>query len=274
MKMFRCSLLVLIFFLHLLAVRGQSDQIPAHDSTEIFSVVLSENRKINIWVPPDYTTRMDSYPVLYMLDGGINEDFPHIANTVSQLIMENKIPKLILVGIPNTTRRLDLTGETEIASDRKIAPKVGGSAAFRKFINDELFPMISKKYRVKAERGIIGESLAGLFITETFLTAPEMFDFYIAMDPSLWWNDHYLVKNAQLFLEKLPDSPKRFWFAGSPAKDIYRYTDRLAGILNKSHLPALQWFYSREKNEQHSTIFKATKEKALIWAFQSTRSAH
>jgi predicted alpha/beta superfamily hydrolase len=79
---------------------------------------------------------------------------------------------MILVGIENTQRRRDLTGPTENEEDKKIAPVIGGSEKFRAFINNELFAEINKRYRTGNEKGIIGESLAGLFVIETFYTIP------------------------------------------------------------------------------------------------------
>ena len=115
-----------------------------------------------------------------MADGGIKEDFPHIANTLAELIKQNKIKPIILIGIENTQRRKDLSGFTTVEKDKEIAPEVGGSAQFRAFIKEELFAEITKKYRTSNKKGIISESLSGLFVTETFLQTPEMFDFYIA----------------------------------------------------------------------------------------------
>ena len=122
---------------------------------------------------------------------------------------------MILVGIANTQRRRDLTGFTEVEKDREIAPVVGGSEKFRAFIKEELFPEINKRYRTTNEKSIIGESLSGLFVVETFLLTPDMFDNYIAFDPSLWWNNHSLVKTAKQHLENFPKTEKRIWFAGS-----------------------------------------------------------
>src|SRR5690606_1498311 len=98
-----------------------------------------------------------------MPDGGVQEDFPHIANTLSELIQNKKIPPFILVGIENTERRRDLSPPTEVEKDKEIAPVVGGSAVFRAFVQNELIPEINAKYRTTNEKGIIGESLAGLF---------------------------------------------------------------------------------------------------------------
>lgn len=243
------------------------DSIPAHDSLRIVSKRLGETRTINVWTPPGYKEGTERLPVMYMPDGGVGEDFPHIANTLSALIQSNRIPPMILVGIENTQRRRDLTGPTEVEKDKKIAPVVGGSANFRAFIREELFEEISRRYRITDERGIIGESLAGLFIVETLLAAPDMFDYYIAMDPSLWWNDHYLVRHAKELLSALPAIEKRFWFAGSDTKDIFKYTRELSKILEDGRYTHLQWKYSDEPKEKHSTIYRATKEKSLLWIF-------
>ncbi len=248
-----------------------NDPIPDHQTFTLESKHLGEQRTINVWTPVSYKSSADSLPVIYMADGGIQEDFPHIANTLEKLVKENKIGPLILVGIENTQRRRDLTGFTKVAKDKKVAPVVGGSKQFRDFIKDELFPEVEKRYRTTNSRSIIGESLSGLFVMETFFTAPDMFDHYIAFDPSLWWNDHYLVRNAKEHLAKLPADEKRLWFAGSDATDIYPHTRKLAQTLKEEAMPNLKWHYADEPNEQHATIFRAAKEKAIIWTLGHTK---
>lgn len=259
-----------VFFLILVGCKSSAplqDPIPTHETFTIESKILKETRVINIWTPPNYTTGSTQFPVLYMADGGLKEDFPHIANTLSSLIASHRIPPIILVGIENTQRRRDLTGPTEIEEDKKIAAIVGGSQEFRAFIKDELFPLIEKKYRTSAQKSIIGESLSGLFVVETFLKEPQMFDNYIAFDPSLWWNDHSLIQSASDDLAKFPSAEKRLWFAGSGTAGISEYTEQLQEILEKSNLSNVNFNYSPEPAEEHSTIFRATKEKALIWTF-------
>ena len=253
------------------AQQQQQDKLPVHDSLKIDSKILNETRIINIWTPPNYATSTDSLPVLYMPDGGLQEDFPHIANTVAELVNNKTIRPVIVVGIENIQRRKDLSGPTEIEEDKKIAPVIGGAEKFRSFINDELFSEINKRYRTTTEKGIIGESLAGLFIVETFFIAPDMFDFYIAMDPSLWWNNHYLIRTAKDNLAKFPTNQKRLWFAGSKTKDISGFTNELSKILATQQLKNLSWKFSDEPKEKHNTIYRATKEKALIWSLSPSK---
>ncbi|PZE15873.1 alpha/beta hydrolase [Putridiphycobacter roseus] len=242
------------------------DPIPAHDSLRIFSKFINEERVINIWTPPNYDSTTDSLMVIYMPDGGIKEDFPHIANTLDTLIKQNKMPNVILVGIENTVRRRDLAGPSNIEYDLKYIPNPGGAENFRKFIKEELFPEIDQRYSTNNQKAIIGESLAGLFIIETLILEPTMFDYYIAMDPSLWFNENYLVKNFESLTEENNYANKKLWYAGSSVTDISTYTNKLEQKLKDSK-GELIWKYEDEPNEKHHTIYRATKEKALIWIF-------
>lgn len=265
MKLIYLNLLIFALFVSCSGTTQQPDPIPTHETFKIVSKKVGETRVINVWTPPNYKTDTAKYPVIYMADGGLKEDFPHIANTISELVKNKSIPPFILVGIENTERRRDLSGPTEIAKDKEIAPVVGKSENFRAFINDELFPEIDKRYRTSDKKGLLGESLSGLFVMETLFLKPEMFDYYIAFDPSLWWNNHYLVRTSKEHLAKLPTTEKRVWFAGSSAEDISVYTKELAQILKSENPSNVKWNYSDEPKEEHSTIFRATKEKALKW---------
>lgn len=242
-----------------------NDPIPEHETFTIQSKKVDELRVINVWTPPEYKTSLDSLSVLYMPDGGLKEDFPHIANTLADLIKTKKIEPIILVGIENIQRRKDLSGPTTMGKDKEIAPVVGGSEQFRAFISDELFAEINKRYRTTPRKGIIGESLAGLFVTETFLLKPNLFDFYIAFDPSLWWNDQYLIKTANEHLNTFPTTQKTFWFTSSGTKEILEAVEKLPTILKAKNIKNLNWKYSPEPKEEHNTIFRAAKEKALLW---------
>src|SRR5688572_28579677 len=103
------------------------EPVPPHETFTIESAVLRETRRINVYTPPQYAEEFAPYPVLYMPDGGVQEDFPHVAATVDAGIRAGEIRRMIVVGIENTERRRDMTGPTEVEEDRRIAPRVGGS---------------------------------------------------------------------------------------------------------------------------------------------------
>ena len=259
-----------VFLISCASAPTYNDPVPEHATFTIDSKQVAETRTINVWTPPQYQTDNDSFPVLYMPDGGIvGEDFPHVANTLAALIQSKKIPPVILVGIQNTDRKRDLTGPTEVKEDKEIAPEVGKSANFRSFITEELMPEINQKYRTTNRKGLIGESLAGLFVMETFLLKPADFDFYIAFDPSLWWNAHNYDKNVEKYLGNLPDKKTTIWFASSGTDGMSQSTQNIANALEKISPSKVAWKYSDEPKEKHNTIFRATKVKAIIWAMNA-----
>ena len=243
------------------------DRVPAHDSFTVASRALGESRPINVYTPPGYATSNPArFPVLYMPDGAIDEDFPHVVNTVDSLIALRVIRPVIVVGIPNTQRRRDLTGPTRVHSDSTIAPRVGGSAAFRQFIRDELIPAVRARYRVTDERSIVGESLAGLFVMETLLLEPALFEHYVAFDPSLWWNGGAVVDSAAPRIRALDAKTRTLFFAGS--SDMDANPSRLAALLRDAAPKSLTWSYEPRPDLTHATIFRAAAPQALARALQ------
>lgn len=247
------------------------DPLPTHRSFDLESEVVDEVRRIAVYTPPGYEVTEEDYPVLYMPDGGVKEDFPHIANTVDGLIRSGELAPMLVVGIENTERRRDLTPASTTEDDLQYAPAGDGAAAFRSFIETELIPEIDRRYRTTGERAIVGESFAGLFVMDTFFRRPDLFQRYVAMDPSLWWDDHALVRQAEEGLPDLEGEERTLWFTGSDAEDISRHTDALAKILEAQAPSTLRWTYDPRPEEQHWTIFRATKEDAFRWALWPAR---
>ena len=227
---------------------------------------LGETRRINVYAPAAYSASPDlRLPVLYMPDGGIAEDFLHVAGLVQVLTGNGTMRPFLLVGIENTERRRDMTGPTSNAEDRKIAVRVGGSAAFRAFLRDELLPEVKARYRTTGESAIVGESLAGLFVVETFLTAPEMFDTYIAFDPSLWWNDKRLVTSAGELLRAKPPTARSLYLASSgdaglkePVTALVAAVERSGARVQHEHMAA----------ETHATIYHPAALRAFRVLFK------
>ncbi|MBS1652880.1 MAG: alpha/beta hydrolase [Bacteroidetes bacterium] len=172
---------------------------------EIQSSILSEKRMLNIYFPEGYDNNDTiKYPVIYVLDGSINEDFFHLAGIVQYNTFSwvNQIPKSIVVGIANINRKRDFTDSTNIFENKKLVPSCGGSSKFISFIEEELQPYIEKNYKTNSIKTIIGQSLAGLLATEILFTKPGLFSTYIIVSPSLWWNDGALLKKTPSILNK------------------------------------------------------------------------
>jgi predicted alpha/beta superfamily hydrolase len=164
-----------------------------------------------------------------------------------------------------------MTGPTRNDDDRKIAPQVGGSAAFRAFIRSELMPAVNSRYRTTAETAIMGESLAGLFVVETLLVEPELFDTYIAFDPSLWWNHNDLVTTAGRRLSSMGPRPKTLYMASSSEEELARLTQQLAEQLQKGAPSSLTWHHEAMPAETHATIYHPAALAALRRVFTPVR---
>jgi predicted alpha/beta superfamily hydrolase len=235
----------------------------------ITSGTLHEVRRINVYAPAVYADSPGvRLPVLYMPDGGMREDFLHVAGLVEVLTGNGTMRPFILVGIENTQRRRDLTGPTQNERDRRIAPVVGGSEAFRAFIRTELMPVIRQRYRTTGETAIVGESLAGLFVVETFLREPDLFDTYVAFDPSLWWNDGRMVAGAAGQLRGRNVGHKTLWFASSSDVDKDNLPGQLADVLRQGNYPGLDWHYEPMPEEGHPTIFHPGALRAFRAVFK------
>ncbi len=250
------------------AEAGSSAPLVIGETWTLPSAALGENRRVNVYLPPGYAeTPGARFPVLYMPDGGVAEDFVHVAGLVQVLVGNGTMRPHVLVGIENTQRRRDMTGPTENEDDKKIAPKVGGSEAFRKFIREELMPEVRRRYRTTAATAIVGESLAGLFVVETFLLEPALFDAYLAFDPSLWWNNQALLRAAGEKLRAWPPGEKRLWFASSNEKGLVETAAKFAEILAKDAPPRVRWHYEKMPEETHATIYHPAALRAFRAVF-------
>jgi uncharacterized protein len=251
-----------------MAYAQKAEPLVIGETIEIESKALGEKRRINVYAPAAFIdTSKTALPVMYMPDGGIGEDFLHVAGLIQIGASNGTTRPFLLVGIENTQRRRDLTGPTQDPEDRKIAPAVGGSAAYRAFIRDELMPLIHSRYRTTRETAIVGESLAGYFVVETFMLEPKLFDTYIAFDPSLWWNQSELVKRARERLAARSGTSNTLYLAASAEPEIAALTQQLADILKAGKYKALAWQYHPMPAEKHSTIYHTAALQAFRLLF-------
>ncbi len=199
------NLLLIITFIFSPIVRSQNssyleyiEPLAIGDKIKIHSDVLNEERIINIYLPHSYSEDLTrEYPVIYLLDGSIDEDFIHIAGIVQfgSYSWINFVPESIVVGISNIDRKRDFTfpDKRRKKVDKNYDSK-RHSGDFINFIDNELIPLITKRYRMSSESTIIGQSLGGLLVSEILIKKPHIFDNYIIISPSLWWDNASLLK--------------------------------------------------------------------------------
>lgn len=191
---------IVTLILSCLSFKGTAQYIQNNDKQivigvvdSLYSEVLKEQRQVWIHVPEDFDTAK-IYPVIYVLDA--SQHFYVVVGMLKQLIPW-KIPNSIIVGIINTDRTRDFT-PTNVPFNRGHESKTsGGANNFLKFVEQELKPFINNKYPTENNNTIIGHSTGGLFVLYTFLNHEDVFDNYLAIDPSLWWDKEYLVKDAE-----------------------------------------------------------------------------
>jgi predicted alpha/beta superfamily hydrolase len=216
------------------------------ESVEFYSSELGENRIINVYLPASYhsdSTR--KYNVIYLLDGSAEEDFIHISGLVQfgSYPWINMLPESIVIGISNVDRKRDLTFLTSIAEDKKDFPTSGGSENFMAFIEKELQPKVESMYRTSSVKTIIGQSLGGLLATEILLKKPELFDNYIIISPSLWWDDQSLLDFADV---KISDEMSIFVGVGKEGKVMEKDAKALYKKLKKVNATNLFFKFRKE----------------------------
>lgn len=230
---------------------------------KIKSNVLNETRTLNIYIPDSYNKNpKTAYPVIYLLDGSANEDFIHVTGLVQFLTMIQKMPESIIVGIANIDRKRDFTFPTTNVQDKKDFPTTGHSEKFLSFVEKELIPYVKKQYRTSTST-ISGQSLGGLFVTETLLKKPELFDNYIIISPSLWWDDEsLLVKAPELLAKKRDKKIQVFVAVGAEGKQMENDAFQLSEILAKSN-DSLVSSFVKMPEENHLTILHNSLYKAF-----------
>lgn len=241
---------------------------------EIQSKELAEKRILNIYLPEGYNQN-DSikYPVIYLLDGSADEDFIHIVGLVQFYTFEwiKQIPKSIVVGIASVDRERDFTFPTTDPQQKKNFPRTGHSDKFISFIEKELQPYIESKYKANSGKTLIGQSMGGLFATEVLLKKPALFNKYIIVSPSLWWdNGSLLNQNSTILAEGFDQQTDIYIGVGkeglTPTEiprvmevDANLLADKLKGTKSKN----VKVFFDYLPQENHATIMHQAVSSAF-----------
>lgn len=221
------------------------------ETIEFQSKILEENRKFNIYLPNGYSNdSLKTYPVIYLLDGSIDEDFIHISGLVQfgSFSWINMIPESIVVGISNIDRKRDFTFPTTNKKDKIDFPTTGESEKFINFIEKELQPLIEEKYNIDSIKTLIGQSLGGLLATEILFKKPELFDNYIIASPSLWWDNESLLK----YTPSLYQSNKSIYIAvGKEGEVMERIAKELYNKLNQLKKENTELYFEFFEEQNH-----------------------
>ncbi len=226
---------------------AEDNRIVIGERVKFQSKILQEERTFLIYRPANYNYSQSRYPVLYILDG--NAHFHHVTGITRYLSQIRSIPRMMVVAIPNTNRDRDLL-PTKMAHVRNS----GGGDNFLKFIETELIPFVDNNYRTYPYRILVGHSFGGLFAVYTLLTKPKLFEAYIAVSPSLHWDNLLVLKKAmKLFKSKL--SLKKFLYMtmGNETRDMLLSIKNFSKILREKAPRNLKWHYEYMKKEDHGS---------------------
>jgi predicted alpha/beta superfamily hydrolase len=247
------------------------------------SKVLKEERHYWVYLPNSYDegNKKLRYPVLYLLDGDAHfQSASGVVQFMSSGINGNcQIPEMIVVAIPNTNRTRDLTPtHSKIGIDGKeeaFLEASGGGEVFLESMRDELFAEIESNFHTLPSRTLVGHSLGGLLVVHAFLAQPEMFQAYIAIDPSLFWDNQLLTRTAEKKLRTIRKFRKSLYVssANSPAvlnnhpikmrRAIRKFVKTLDSARSSNFRFGFQYFDS----EDHGSVPLLSLYHGLLFVF-------
>ena len=273
--------LTILFLLVALQAQSQPTQTytyPPSEVVRIHSKVLSEDRKVYVHCPKvDSADLNKRFPVLYVMDA--DNHFELLAQYVEYLSRPDVLamPKIIVIGIANTKRTRDLTPTNSISNfdgkpDSSSYQGSGGNENFLQFIATELMPMIDKTYKIAPYKIFAGHSFGGLSSLNCLLTHPDLFDAYIAVSPSLWWDKEYLLKLADEKLKTGSVLNKMLFYSdgneGGSNSFFHKSLLKLDSTLAKKKLKRLDYLYKYYPTETHMTEPVVAYFDALRFVFK------
>jgi predicted alpha/beta superfamily hydrolase len=248
--------LLLAFCLFSIGLAAQDVVAPVPQKLTLHSNILNEDRVVWIRTPQNYEKTKATFPVLYLVDGPTHINL--VASTMDFLLLGDRMPSLIIVGIANTDRTRDMTPShaDEKNSDGTVQadPTSGGADHFADFIQNELMPEIERRYRVAPYKIFVGHSLGGLLAVHILITRPDMFQAYIAASPSLWWDNQRTLHQAQDFFAAHAELNKRLFFdLGNESPEMVSPFNALQKTLADKTPKDFHWKSAVYPDEDHGT---------------------
>jgi predicted alpha/beta superfamily hydrolase len=252
--------LLFVLAAQLLAVGAGAQSPPSPvvigEIAHIRSSVLKEERTLLVSKPAGYESGADRYPVLYVLDG---ETLFRPSSAIAEFMAANdRIPEMLVVAIESGAfeqRTRDLTPPSSAEIDNRFSPGNGGADAFLSFLATELIPFVDRTWRTRPYRILAGHSFGGLFAIHALTVKPQFFNAYIAMDPTLSWNNGAVVAQAESFFSATKELQADLYFtAANAAGNEPGAIQKLAAILKTKAPAGFRWTFAWMKQEDHMSI--------------------
>jgi uncharacterized protein len=274
----------LFFILLLAALIGTANaqfikdhQVVIGKTDSVASKILNEKRTVWIYLPTGYDpAAKQRYPVVYLLDADWNfAAFSGMEHELSEVIGNTVFPPMIIVAIPNTDRTRDLTptnGTLDPDGNKTDDFKTsGGGEKFTAFIEKELMPHIDSAYRTAPYKMLVGHSFGGLTAMNIAIHHTDMFNSYLVIDPSMWWDGRKLLNQARdVFKQKKFEGKSMFLAiantmpAGMDTLRVQKDTSHTSGhiksilevknILQQNASNGLNWSYKYYNGDSHGSV--------------------
>lgn len=221
------------------------------------------------------------FPVYYVLDGNSYFQFGRdIVKLQSRNTPKTLIAPAIVVGIGHhgsnvevSKRRFyDFTPPAEhyVYPDRLKGFDVGEHGGAKKliaFLEQELIPEIEGKYNVnRTKRAIFGHSLSGMFVLWTLFTRSELFQYYLASSPSIWWNDHEIMRIVEACYQQNEgptEDTKLLITVGSQETFMVEDANQLYSFMSTNTLEQLSVELYIAPDENHASVVPTIMSRAF-----------
>lgn len=164
---------------------------------------------------PAGTPPESGWPVLFMLDGQAVFDF--LTSTPDLLL-----PPVAIAGIGYDRKLMDvkqgrtfdytpaIAGVADLRDPRVPERKAGGVEGFLKLLSKEMIPAIERNFPISLQQqAFYGHSYGGLCVLYNLLNERKPFAYHIAISPSLWWHDNYMLTQVDAWLNQHTLQPSR-----------------------------------------------------------------
>ena len=234
------------------------------------SSVLNEQRPLYIHLPNEYNFSNLHYPVLVVLDADWH--FRKVVGMIDHLSASEKIPPMIVVGIPNIFRSGKPSRFEDLAPGMPYDPGQDKAGKFLQFIDAELIPHIDNTYRTQPHRTLLGHSLGGLFTVFAFMEKPDAFSAYVSISPSLGRNNQQQVRKAATFFHSTDSLNTYLHLAlGNEGGNTQLGTEAFVSELHQATAKGFDWHFDHLKEEDHVSVFQPAVENALTSIFDGWR---
>jgi predicted alpha/beta superfamily hydrolase len=224
------------------------------------SKILHQERIISVGLPDGYERSTKRYPVFYVVDG--QWTFNGTLQAINALSNNGVIPQMILITINTADQR-----DRDLLPTRDEQTKMGGDAdTLLRFIKEELFPFVEKNYRTYPYRLLAGSSFGGVFVMHAFLTDSNLFNSYLTLSPSMWWDYRVMLKRTESFLSKKPKL-HNYLYVAVANEGTGMGVEALANILKRDAPKELIWKFDEYPEEIHNTVFYKGVYNGLKFAF-------